>query len=412
LSPSAAVELAPVCNDFAVRFIPAEMSHRDLVKQLIASEQISEGPFHVVDLGAVVRQLRQWARLLPRVTPFYAIKCNPEPAIVRTLAALGCGFDCASKAEIEQVLSYGVAPERVLLANPCKMPSHIKAARAMNVCRMTFDNADELAKIHRDFPCAEIILRILPDDSHSVMKFGSKFGAPPSTWAPLFAKARALSLNIVGVSFHVGSGCMSPAGFTKTLQLARDCFDVGLAAGFDLKLLDVGGGFPGGDERTVCFADIANAMRVTIDKLFDASVQVIAEPGRYFAQQSQVLAASVYARREIDPLAHEVPNASSNLRYLYYINDGVYDSFNCIFFDHAHPVPEVLEQPRPDAVLHVSNMFGPTCDSMDLIVKDMPLPELAIGDWLYFPHMGAYTSAAGSAFNGFRNKTRFYVFSC
>jgi len=308
------------------------------------------------------------------------------------------------------VLSYGIEPERVLMANPCKPASHVVAAKHLGVTRMTFDNADELLKLKKHFPHAELLLRILPDDSHSVMKFGSKFGAPPSTWSALFKLARDLSLRVVGVSFHVGSGCMSPQGFTETLRVARAAFDLGESFGFPLSVLDIGGGFPGSETAgAISFRDIALAVAPLLDQLFPAHVRVIGEPGRYFAAETHTLVTSVYARRYIEPCANEVPDASADLRYLYYVNDGVYGSFNNLYFDHAHPLPELLRVPSPDAELFASNVFGPTCDSLDVILRNHPLPELHVGDWLYWPQMGAYTSASASPFNGFKNKTIFYV---
>jgi ornithine decarboxylase len=389
---------------------------------------------------------------LPRVEPFYAVKCNPEPALIKTLAELGAGFDCASLGEIMQVLSYGVAPERVIMANPCKPASHIVGARKAGVARMTFDNADELHKIARVFPEAELVLRILADDSHSVMRFGSKFGAPPSSWAGLMQLARSLGLNVVGVSFHVGSGCMSPLAFTAAVRRARAAFDVAAEHGFRLRLLDIGGGFPGNDpdpdtdtdtglvneageagagagagagpgsvdahSQAPEFEAVARALGPELEALFPAEeVRVIGEPGRFFAASTHTLAVSVCSRRVLAADGpREVPHAD-DLRFLYYINDGVYGSFNCIFFDHAQPQPRVLSAAVSDpsassasgSTLHRSKIFGPTCDSLDVVCAAAMLPELQVGDWLYFRNMGAYTTASSSRFNGFRTTQFFYV---
>jgi len=308
-----------------------------------------------------------------------------------------------------QVLSYGVHPERVIMANPCKPASHVTSAKNLGVSMMTFDNADELHKIKKLYPRAELVMRILTDDSHSVMRFGSKFGAPPSSWISLLKLARDLGLNVIGISFHVGSGCMSPVAFTEALRRARSVFDLGEKYGFGFNFLDIGGGFPGVDSVSVSFTEIALAIGPVLEELFPPYVRVIGEPGRFFAGDTHVLAVSIYARRQISREAsEEIPN-SEDLRYLYYVNDGVYGSFNCIFFDHAHPEPFTLKQTK--APLHRSKIFGPTCDSLDVVCASHPLPELEVGDWLYFPEMGAYTTAAASRFNGFKTTTFFYVYT-
>lgn len=398
-------------DEFNVQIIPHTMTRAEVIEYKIKEDELTEGPFYVIDLGQLVQQYEQWTTLLPRVKPFYAVKCNPDPGLVKTLAHLGAGFDCASHGEIMQIISYGVEPSRIIMANPCKLPSHITGARNLGVSLFTFDNTDELAKIHRLYPQAELVLRILTDDSHSLMRFGSKFGAPPSSWSKIFKMARDLGMNIVGLSFHVGSGCMSPVAFTEALRRARSAFDLAERFGFRLGLLDIGGGFPGSDEDGVCFSDIARAIGPVLDELFPLHVRVIGEPGRYLAHSTHTLACSVYARRYIDPeMTAEVPGADSDLRYLYYINDGVYGSFNCIFFDHAHPTPIPLRR-KERAPQHKCKIFGPTCDSMDVVAADLELPELKVGDWIYFENMGAYTTSAASRFNGFKTSHFYYIYT-
>jgi len=113
---------------------------------------------------------------------------------------------------------------------------------------------------------------------------------------------------------------------------------------------------------------------------------------------------NIYAKRSIvDPQTEEK-------HFLYYVNDGVYQSFNCILFDHYVPTPLVLNPEDGHAVVFRSTIFGPTCDSMDCISKDISFPEVNVGDWLYFKNMGAYSVAAASPFNGFKsNPTTFYI---
>eukprot|EP01085_Mycamoeba_gemmipara_P001926 Mycagemm_TRINITY_DN8211_c0_g1::TRINITY_DN8211_c0_g1_i1::g.1926::m.1926 type:complete len:444 gc:universal TRINITY_DN8211_c0_g1_i1:64-1395(+) len=392
-----------LCDEFNVEVISAPTSVPAIIKQKIASEGIVEGPFFVVDLGVLARQYQKWVTLMPRIKPFYAIKCNPEPALIKTLAALGAGFDCASWGEINQVLSYGIEPDRIIMANPCKPPSHIVSARNHGVFKFTFDNVDELQKIKKCCPQAEVVLRILPDDSHSIMRFGSKFGAPVSSWAKIFSACRDLSLKLIGVSFHVGSGCMSAVAFSEALRLARCAFDAAAQFGFNMDFLDIGGGFPGDDNSAVTFPEIAAAVTPVVDELFPPHVTVIGEPGRYMAAATHSLATSVCSRRCIEPDTDE-------LRYLYYINDGVYGSFNCIFFDHAHPAPIPLNS-HPKDPKFTSKVFGPTCDSLDVVAAKVELPEMDVGDWIYFETMGAYTTAAGSSFNGFKTRTMFFVYT-
>ncbi|ORY87538.1 pyridoxal-dependent decarboxylase [Protomyces lactucae-debilis] len=398
---------------------------RALEDQLARIEHEGQNPdniengaaFFVADLGEIVRQHLRWQQNLPRVVPHYAVKCNPDNQVIRLLAALGTGFDCASKAEIQQVLDLGVSPDRIIYANPCKAASYIRYAGAVGVQATTFDNAEELHKIANYNPEAQLFLRILTDDSGALCQLGLKYGAPLNTTMSLLKLAKELKLNVVGVSFHVGSGSSDPMAFVDAVQRARIVFDEAAAVGFTLHTLDIGGGF-GHDN----FEKFAAVLGPAIDEHFPADVRVIAEPGRYYVAAAFTLAVHIIARRTIYPDSDEpLPGTTSN-NFMYYVNDGVYGSFNCIMFDHQHPVPKVLMHKgrsyfdAPAKSLQKQrvrcSIWGPTCDSLDCITGESYLPfVMQVGDWLYFDEMGAYTKCASSKFNGFNQSEVIYVSS-
>ncbi|KAL2179189.1 pyridoxal-dependent decarboxylase [Thermothelomyces heterothallicus CBS 202.75] len=365
-----------------------------------------EDTFFVADLGEVYRQHLRWKLNLPRVKPFYAVKCNPDPKLLELLSALGTGFDCASKAEIEQVLGLGVDPSRIIYAQPCKTNSYVRYVASQGVRQMTFDNADELRKIARLFPGAELFLRILTDDSSSLCRLSLKFGASLDSTDGLLALARELGLNVVGVSFHVGSGASDPGAFLKAVQDAHVVFQQAASHGFCLKTLDVGGGFCSDSS----FEQMAGVLRAALDEYFPAhsGVNLIAEPGRYYASSAFTLACNVIARRTIE----DVSSAS----YMLYVNDGLYGNFSSIMFDHQHPVAKVLRcggrtlyntpaaeaSDGPGCIEY--SIWGPTCDGIDRITESIRFPQLLdVGDWLYFEDMGAYTKCSATTFNGFTN---------
>jgi ornithine decarboxylase len=363
--------------------------------------------FNFVDLGVVVDKYLLWKRKLPRAEPFYAIKSNPDPEIANTLFVLGAGFDCASRGEIQQVLEMGCAPEKIIFANPCKHPDHLVYAKDVGVEMMTFDNTQELDKIQQYYPEAKLVLRILPDDSFSLMPFGIKFGATFEDAVKLIEKCKEMSMNLIGVSFHVGSGCFSSVGWVEALKLARRVFDEASRVGFELDFLDLGGGWPGHENGALKFANIGDDITPIIDQLFPPHVRVIGEPGRFFCAECTNLAVTVVSKREriIAGAVGQEPEREMQ----YYINDGVYGSFNCIMFDHAHPEPAYLVANVADRPVQQSCIFGPTCDSMDCVVKKIMLPEHQVGEWMYFPCNGSYTGAAASEFNGFPKPKNIYV---
>lgn len=311
--------------------------------------------------------------------------------VLRLLAKMGTGFDCASQTEIEKVLRLGVEPDRIIFAQPCKTKSYIRYAATHGVRQMTFDNADELYKIKRFFPEAELYLRILTDDSASLCRLSAKFGACMSKTKELITLARDLHLNLVGVSFHVGSGAGDPAAFTKAVCDAKMVFDQAAEAGYELQTLDVGGGF---EDST--FETFANALTEALDNYIPQHVRVIGEPGRYYVGSAYTLASTIIARRDVQ---NAIPLDQS---YMLYLNDGVYGNFSNIIFDHQHPIAQVLESSSGTAQPVEYSIWGPTCDGIDLITERCTLPGLLdVGDWLYFENMGAYTKCSATRFNGF-----------
>lgn len=336
-----------------------------------------------------------------------AVKCNPDPQVLRLLAELGTGFDCASKTEIDQVLSMGTSPERIIYAQPCKTNSYVRYVKSAGVKQMTFDNADELYKIAKLFPDAELFLRIMTDDTSSLCRLSMKFGAAMDTTEGLLALAKELGLNIVGVSFHVGSGASDPMAFYKAVRDAHSVFEQAREYGYNLRTLDVGGGF-----CAETFEQMAAALSDSLDEFFPAgcNINIIAEPGRYYVSSAFTIACNVIARRTV-----EDPTLDGK-GYMVYVNDGVYGNFSSIMFDHQQPVAKILRtggRTLYDTATSNScsagegveySIWGPTCDGIDRISESIRFESiLDVGDWLYFEGMGAYTKCSATQFNGFSN---------
>ena len=378
-------DLTQIIQDNNVKIFKDSDDICDIIASILEGN-VSEEAFFIADIGKVIRQYEKWTITLPKVKPYYAVKCNPNPVILKTLADLGCNFDCASKNEIASVLNVA-DPSRVIFANPCKMSGQIKYARAVDVDTMTFDSDHELYKIKLYHPNAKLVLRIKVDDEGSRCRFGCKFGCHVKDVENLLNIAKALSLNIVGVSFHVGSGCSKVEKYRDAIENSLECISIAKKLGMNPYIVDIGGGF---DDST--FDDIAKIVNEYTDR---DDVQFIAEPGRFMVNTSHTLVVNVIGKKNLD------------CEFVYYLNDGVYGSFNCIFFDHA--VPEVCPFNERNGPRYKSKIFGPTCDSIDKISDEVMLPELAIGEWCYIENFGAYTTAAASTFNGFQQTPVIYV---
>jgi ornithine decarboxylase len=342
--------------------------------------------FHVMDLDRVQTKFEQWKEVMPNIHPFYAVKSNPHPQLVAHLHQLGSGFDCASTAEMETVVALGASPDNIIFAHPCKAPADILAAKALGVRMTTFDSEAELLKIHSLYPEMELVLRIWVDDSKAQCPLSNKYGSTRNEWHSLLSLAQTLKLNVIGVSFHVGSGGTADT-YKSALQDARTVWDIADQHGFKLRMLDIGGGFPGIETDPNCnrFRDCASYIMPELEA-FPKDIRIIAEPGRYFSAESQTLVTMVIAKRVRED------------RPIYFVADGLYQSFNCILYDHTKLLEPAETTREP---MYKSALFGQTCDGIDQISDNIKLPYLDVGDWIAFPGMGAYTTAASSRFNGF-----------
>ncbi|XP_055885660.1 ornithine decarboxylase-like [Biomphalaria glabrata] len=402
--------------------------------------------FFLVSLGDIYQRLSQWRNLLPRVFPFYALKCNNDPEVTKFLADTGIGFDCASKAELVQILDLGVHPSRIVYANPCKPCSHLQFAANNDVDLMTFDDIHELIKVKQYFPKARLLLRIQSNKLHKAKhNFNKKFGCALRSAKRLLVQAKHMHLSVVGVSFHVGSLPEDVTSFSTTICDASLAFKLGEDLGFDMTILDIGGGFPGVDTEHMSFEKVAAVVNTALDTYFPESrgVHIIAEPGRYLATPAFTLAVSVIAKRVVqenfeecsgchacldvcechgafesvgdDVVRKEEPIRDEAMVRMYYVNDGIYGSFNNVFTDHAIVHPCVLKsskassQPGGPSKLHRSILWGPTCDGLDCVMRECLLPDLEVGQSLYFRDMGAYTVTLSCDFNGIPRPLRFYI---
>lgn len=342
--------------------------------------------FYVLNLGTLEQVYDEWTETLPHVKPYYAVKCNPDPRILKVLADRGSNFDCASPAEIQAVLDLeGVGPERILYANPCKRNEDIVFAKDRNVVRTTFDSVCELKKIARAWGAIEegaprpgLVLRIRADDPSARCNLGAKYGAEEHEWDVLLYMAKALGLDVIGVSFHVGSYASSRDVFKVALDKATRAFELAKEHGYAPHIIDIGGGF-------------SSAHGLPGAKTLSAppGVELIAEPGRYFAERIATLYTPVIGKK------------GSGIT----ISESLYGAFNCILFDHAQPrVKEVLDELGNKIECEEEGpitIFGSTCDGGDVIYKEYCLPlKIRDGHWLVWENMGAYTSAATTRFNG------------
>ena len=347
-------------------------------------------PLMLIERDVLRKQHEKFLRYLSLVTPYYAIKANPQPEIISVFNRLGTGFDVASAAEMDFVLGLGADPEQIIFANTIKSNEDIAKAYKSKVHLMTFDNEAELYKIAKHCPNARVLIRIKVNNVGSTVELSLKFGADSDQALYLLKKAHLLGLQPVGVAFHVGSQCVNLENYMEALDISSLIFNQAAKMGLNLTVLDIGGGFPirhFDDDNHLTFKDMARTIRKKLKRLFPAETQFIAEPGRFFVGPSGTLVTQVVGR------------TYRNNRNFYYLNDGIYGDFSGIVFDHCRYEFKTLRRGQK----FLSTLAGPTCDSFDTIAQNVELPELEVGNVIYVRNIGAYSCASAVPnFNGFK----------
>jgi ornithine decarboxylase len=341
--------------------------------------------------AAAQRQLALWARCLPTIRPFYAVKSNPDPTLLKWLRKGGVGVDCASPAEMRLALKAGFKREDILYANTMKAPGDLKEAYELGTQITTTDSVEGVDQL-RAYPMTALV-RLAVDDSAARSPFSIKFGARQEEWRAVYARMRRTGVRFGGVSFHVGSGGGSVRAWADAIGKCREFQQA--VGGVPIPTLDIGGGFL---PNAAHFMEVAGHIRRALEgwnREGNAPSRVIAEPGRFFSAPTQTVVAPVVFKKED---AHTV-------RYL--LDDSVYGQFNNIVYDHAAPAWYTKAvKPR---TTKTAMFFGKTCDSLDFIALQHNAPVYDIGEKLYFPWMGAYTSCSATAFNGFPLAKKYYL---
>lgn len=353
---------------------------------LIAAERPTE-PMFLLCPAAVTAGARRFLDGFPGMVT-YAVKSNPAPAVLLGLIAAGVrGFDVASEAEV--ALIRGLCPEAALhLHNPVKSRAELRAAWAAGVRTYALDSRAELAKIAGELPAegCELSVRFRMPVAGAVYDFGSKFGADEGAAAELLAEVAAAGFT-PSLTFHVGTQCRTPDPWAAYVAAAGR---IAWAAGVRPARLNVGGGFPapgaGAPELSVYFDLIA---RSVAEAFGPEAPALVCEPGRGMVAGAMALAAQVRLVRDDGAV---------------FLNDGMYGGLAEAPLTGEVPARRAVRAdgtPVPGA-LRDRVVFGPTCDSMDRLPGEVPLPEgLAEGDWVIFEGLGAYGTATATRFNGF-----------
>lgn len=349
-------------------------------------------PLLVLSLEQIEKNYRLLRTHLPRVKVFYAIKANPHRRILELMRDLGSNFDVASDGEIMELSSLGVDGSRMIYANPMKTVNGLRACRNVGVGKMTFDSAGEIDKMARECPGATVLLRIRIDNSSAHVDLNKKFGAAREQALELLLKARDAGLDAAGIAFHVGSQTTSADPYLYALDIAREIFEEAAAAGMQLRIMDIGGGFPIPEPKVrFNLQEMLKQINARLDEDFPG-VEIWAEPGRFICGTAVNLITSVIGVTE------------RGGQPWYFLDEGLYGTFSGVLFDQWDF--KLISFKEGEQV--AATFAGPSCDSLDIMFRGKMTVRQEEGDLILVPICGAYTSASATTFNGF-SKANFVV---
>jgi ornithine decarboxylase len=354
-----------------------------------------ETPCLVVDLDAIAEAYEALRWYLPLARVYYAVKANPAAEIVAMLERKGASFDVASRGEVELCLANGVAPDRLSFGNTIKKEKDIAFAYQAGLRMFAFDSARELDKLARAAPGARVFCRILVACEGAEWPLSRKFGCAPEMAIDLLRKARDLGLEPYGVSFHVGSQQTDLGQWAGAVGTAARMFSLLAEADINLRMINIGGGFPAHYSGEVPEIDrYAQAVMAAITRYFGNDLpEIIIEPGRSLVGDAGVIQSEVVLISE---------KGGADDRRWVYLDVG---KFNGLAETMDESIKYRIVTPGRGGSSGPVILAGPTCDSADILYEqtEYRLPfGLEVGDKIEILSAGAYTASYASVgFNGF-----------
>ncbi len=342
-------------------------------------------PYLLMDKDIIRGKVGQIGKTIRNSKIFYAVKANPDIEVCRFLAEMGLGFEIASEGELRILAEIGVAPDRIITSNPVKTFRFMEEAVAYGVGYFAYDSTAEVDKMARYSPGANVYVRLVVPNEGSEWPLSKKFGVEIEDAAQLLTYARDKGLQPVGITFHVGSQCNNPYNWQSAVDKSRELWEMAESQGITLSMLNIGGGYPIRYTKNVFEIE---AIEKKIDKAlrrrYVEDVEIFIEPGRSVVGDSGVFVGTVIGKAK---------RGDENWLYIDVgVFNGLMESVGGIKYNY-------IVGSRGE--VKAWTVCGPSCDSMDVIDKDVEIPEPEVGNRILIPSAGAYTLSYASEFNGF-----------
>jgi ornithine decarboxylase len=347
-----------------------------------------ETPFLLIDSEKVREKASLIGRHISNAKLFYAVKANPDIKVIKFLNKLKTGFEIASEGELELLSSIGVDASRIISSNPMKTFKFLKMSASYGVDQFAFDSTDEVDKLVKYIPGCRVYVRLSVPNEGSEWPLSKKFGVELDDALDLLLYAHEKGLRPVGITFHVGSQCTNIYNWNIALDKAKSLWDMAEKKGLKLSLLNIGGGYPINYTKNVVGMEaIGKNINKLICERFPDDIDIYLEPGR-----SVVGDAGIFVTKVIGKAKRE------DEEWLYIdvgVFNGLMESVGGIKYSY------IVENSSQARSKKHWTLAGPSCDSFDVIDKNVLLPEPEVGRLILILSSGAYTISYASEFNGF-----------
>lgn len=368
----------------------------DVRLDTILHDTLTTTPALIVDFDIIRQTYDRFAAAFPNAHIDYAMKANANPVVIRAIGQKGAGMEIASLAELKLALDAGIPAERIICSNPIKNPIFLMRLHEEGVYATVVDSTDEVEKVAEYMPNSRIYVRLAVDNTGSVLPLAGKFGVDAQTAVELFDMARERGLKPIGLSFHVGSQCLNTQNWVNAIRACGEAWAIAQEHGHQLYFLDIGGGFPAGHYHTDTIPTveaIGEAVMGAVKQYIPQTdgFMLVLEPGRGLVGESGRLITTV------------VGKAQRGGKTWLYMDAGVFNGLMETYEGFppvVRPLRDCLSEGEAREPMLVT-LAGPSCDSCDVVARDITLPTVKIGERLVFFDAGAYTNEYAAAFNGF-----------
>jgi len=344
-----------------------------------------EPPYLLMDKAKVRQKVHTIGKNIRNSEVYYAVKANPDIETLKLINSLGIGFEIASEGEMSVLESIGVTSDRMITSNPIKTFRFLRMAAESGVNYFSYDSDAEVQKMREYTPGANVYVRLTVPNEGSEWPLSKKFGVEVEEAAELLLLAKKKGLNPVGITFHVGSQCTNMYNWNSALDKAKDLWDKAEKAGIKLSLLNIGGGYPIRYTKDVVgISAIEKNINKAIYQKFPKKTRILIEPGRSVVGDAGIFVTKVIgktSRGDEKWLSIDVG-----------VFNGLMESIGGIKYSYVVEGSKEIKK---------WTLAGPSCDSFDVIEKNILLPEPAIGNYVLILSSGAYTISYASEFNGF-----------